>query len=163
MSRHVRCGTTVVPPCSTAALAIIPSQVQETCTALSSLGSGAVDPQLACTPNDDCNQVTCTPNYTSPTLGPTFNSFELQYSMSLLPCEEPDRVALKVITFSGPSEVDSFTYTDHRVRSIQVQSTDGYISTVTLTVKLTQLTDGIQIHVSIDCTILLHPCRGYIM
>ncbi len=144
----MHCATTVVPPCSTAALAIIPSQGQETCTALSALGSGSTDPQFACTPNDDCNQVTCTPNYTSPTLGPTFNSFQLQYNMTLLPCEEPDRVALKVITFSGPSEVNTFTYTDHTVRSIQVGSTDGYTTTITLTVNLTQLTDGIQIHVS---------------
>ncbi len=119
--------------------------------ALSALGSGVADPLLNCTPSDNCNQATCTPTFAVPAL----NDLDLQFNLTLLPCEEPDSVAVEVTIFAGTTELDSSIYTDDTMRTFPVQSPIPTI--VTLTVNLTQLADGIEIQVSFtSCT--LHPC-----
>ena len=139
-----------VPLASTAALAmIIPSQDQETCMALGTLASDSANPQLACTPNDDCNQVACQPNFTDPSQA-TLNTFEMHFNITLLPCEEPDHVAVKVVIFKNTTQLDSFTVTNYTVRVVIFPDviTGSLVVPVVVMVNLTQITDGIELEVS---------------
>lgn len=119
------------------------SQSEETCSALRNLGSGSSDVELDCTPNDDCDHVTCTGSFTSPSLS-ILNSLGLMSSLTLLPCQEPDRIAVALSIFTSTREIDTYIYTESNTE--RVFNVGSF--RVTMSVVLNQLPNGIEIAVS---------------
>ncbi len=141
---------------STAAAAAMPRQSQETCNALSRLGTGSADIELSCVPNDECYHVTCSGNFLDSSLS-FLNSFGLQSSLTLLPCSEPDRVAVELTLFTSSTELDSHIYTE----SVTQRQFPVSAFSVTVTVRLTQLSNGIEISVSTQLSCIAHPRTLY--
>lgn len=129
-----------------------PSQSQETCDELNTLGSGSSDVQLVCVPNDECDHVTCTPTFDDAVL----DALGIQFNLTLLPCREPAIVAVELTVFAGSTLIDSYTYTEpSTVRSITIPIAG------TMTVNLTQTAMGINLSVSNLIIILLHLLASF--